>query len=501
MTLYSNPRGLYPFQAEATALCILRPNNICAMEAGLGKTHICLAAAAVLIEDDIIDRALLLVERNKVDDWASAIERFTTMTYDVYLGDRDRRVELLHAGGPQIILTTYNTAYKDLAVVPGPRRKVVEYGPLTERLRGQRLLLAMDEVAVLADRTGSWHRAVKAFDEQVRPRKLGLTGTPVTNSIESLYNLGRIFCPDQVGTVKSFENDHVQRRNNFGTVTVSKNEGLLHHKMSGVLIRKRKSDYDVRDQFPEKVESFSTVRLDPAHKALYDALEMLATEMETPAFKILQNFANDPSSILESDSVLAGAFIARHGADKIRQLHSTKLDVVARYVLDIVAQGDQVLVFEESPKVLRGLKAKLGIPVAEYHGEIDVADREKQLSEFRSGKRRVMLASAAGERGLDLPEATYIVNMDTPKLHSSYIQRIERGSRVGMSIGGTLVVKTFVAYKTVEDGAMRMWLRRNHQSDVTIDEEALDDDAFTTSKDRHEMLQDSRRRMRSGGTP
>lgn len=501
MTLYTNPRGLYPFQAQFAAMCCLRPNNLCAMDAGLGKTHILLATAAVLLEDGLVERVLLLVEPNKIDDWPTDIETFTSMTYGLYLGNKFERRAMIPRGGPQIILSTYNTACRDIAEVPGSaRKKIASYGPLTEGLAGQSILLGMDEVAILADRTGSFHRAVKAFDQAVQPRKLGLTGTPVTNSIESLYNLGRIFCPEQVGTVSQFERDHVVRRNNFGTVTRSKNEDLLNHKMSGVLLRKRKTDDDVRDQFPETTETFSTVRLSADHRAMYEALEALSVEMEVPSFKILQNFANGPTSILESDSLLANAFLAKHSESAIRSLRSAKIESVAQYVRAVVDQGDQVLVFEESPKVLRALKEALAMPVAEYHGEIDRSDREEQLTRFRSGRVRVLLASAAGERGLDLPEATYIVNMDTPKLHSSYLQRINRGSRVGSNAGGSLIVRTFVAYQTVEDAAMRLWIGRNRQSDATIDVDAIDDDAFTSAHDRHEMLQDSRRRMRSGGT-
>lgn len=501
MSLYTNPQGLYPFQAQIAAMCVIRPSNLCAMEMGLGKTHIALAACAVLLEDGVVDRVLLLVEANKVDDWRKGIETFTGMSCGVYLGDPTERRSLIPAGGPQVILSTYNTAYRDMAVVPpNANTKVREFGPLTSGLVGQSVLLVMDEVAILADRTGSFHRAVKAFVELLQPRLLGLTGTPVTNSIESLYNLGRIFCPEQVGTVKHFEYDHVVRRNSFGTVTRSKNEDLLHHKMSGVLIRKRKTDDDVRDQFPQLSESFSTVRLTPEHMRLYRSLEALSEELEVPSFKILQNFVNDPASILASGSLLADEFLQRHSRDEILALRSVKIDEVATHVRRVVAQGDQILVFEESPKVLRGLRSALrDIEVAEYHGEIDRSEREEQAARFRSGQIRVMLASAAGERGLDLPEATYVVNMDTPKLHSSYLQRINRGSRIGSNAGGRLFVKTFVAYQTVEDAAMRLWIGRNRQSDATIDLDALDEDEFTTAGERHEMLQDSRRRMRAGG--
>jgi hypothetical protein len=175
------------------------------------NTHLALALIALSIEDNLIDRAIVVVEGNKVDEWMADIAEFTQLSAVKYRGDvKARRNRLLKRRDSQVVVSTYQTLREDL--VEG---KKFDPGFLMQTFEGERLLIIYDEVTVLGGRTSRTHQVHRFFAHSFDARLLGLTATPVTSGAESYYNLGRIFCPDLVGTVEQFHKDHVVRFDSF----------------------------------------------------------------------------------------------------------------------------------------------------------------------------------------------------------------------------------------------------------------------------------------------
>lgn len=510
--LYWSPWGLLPFQGTFAAYCSLRRNNLVNADTGLGKTHIGLAAAAVLLEDDKVDHVVYVVERNKVDEWAADIKEFTRFDFCRYTGTRDRRARLRKAL-PRVILTTYGVARSDLAIFPSAdKRKTPSAGPFLDSLRGKRVMFILDEFAILGSRTSQYHRSIELAVRTVRKTGecwvVGMTGTPMTSSPENYYDLGRILCPDAVGTVEQFHRDHVVDFDEFNRPRNFKNLDLLAEKMSGVLLRKRKTDHDVVDYFPETVERFSKVELDPAHREAYDILATMVDELPESrqrfTFNVLTQFACHPRAILGTTSEFAQEFIGRIGVDAIKALVSAKTQALLPYLHEILSQGDGVLIFCRLTSVLDELSADLagaGIGHTMYTGQMSDSQRERAKALFRSGDVKVLLASAAAERGINLPEATYIVNFDVPLTHSSYIQRSARGSRLDAerTERSILVVKTLIADATADAGSMALWKKRNYQTDVLTNSDVSDtDEHFVPSAERFRAVNIHRRPKSKG---
>jgi superfamily II DNA or RNA helicase len=477
------------------------------------NTHIALATAAVLFEEGEIDHVLFVCEQNKVQEWAADIQTFTGLSMALYRGSPARRLRLLTEAaqeGTQALVMTYQTAREDLARYrskKGGGNEVAESGPLLDALMGKRLLVVYDEMTVLAGRTSKVHIGHKRAVQQWGARVLGLTATPVSKNPESFYNLGRILCPEAVGTIESFERDHVAKKNQWHIATHFKNHDLLAEKMSSVLLRKRKTDPDVRDQFPRTVDDFVVLRLDDEHQALYDELaDLIADLPEDDArfgFDMLRRFANHPRSILHANGKMAEEFLAMHSRAEFESLRCVKSDAIVEQIRRIVSQDDQVVVFCDSTGVLvelaEDIEQKVGVSVGHYHGRVSESEREVWKTRFKAGEVPVLLCSSAGERGINLPEASYIINYDVPLLHSSYLQRINRASRIGSREGEILVVKTYVADGTVENGSVALWNRRNDDSDKLIDIEAVEgeDEAFVSAQARMALLQQARQKGRA----
>lgn len=53
------------------------------------------------------------------------------------------------------------------------------------------------------------------------------------------------------------------------------------------------------------------------------------------------------------------------------------------------------------------------------------------MRDFRTGKRKVLIATAVAARGLDIKGVTHVINYDIPKSIDEYVHRIGRTGRVG----------------------------------------------------------------------
>jgi ATP-dependent RNA helicase RhlE len=72
-----------------------------------------------------------------------------------------------------------------------------------------------------------------------------------------------------------------------------------------------------------------------------------------------------------------------------------------------------------------------GHRVVAIHGNKSQSQRERALSDLRSGRARVMVATDVAARGIDIDGVTHVVNYEMPNLPESYVHRIGRTARAG----------------------------------------------------------------------
>jgi len=113
---------------------------------------------------------------------------------------------------------------------------------------------------------------------------------------------------------------------------------------------------------------------------------------------------------------------------------------------DTVSQKIQILVDlfkkEEFSKILifgrtkHGVQkladnlTKLGLKVEAIHGNKSQNQRQKALSNFKSSKARILVATDVAARGIDIPNVSHVINFDQPSTYEDYIHRIGRTGRV-----------------------------------------------------------------------
>jgi superfamily II DNA or RNA helicase len=502
-----------PWQYEFIARMYLMGRAVVAADMGLGKTILALGTAAVAFEHGDIDLVIFCCEVNKLSEWMRDLARFTRLSAGLYHGPKRKK---LLPDPPQALVTTYETCRTDAAVPPekGSRSRAQRPGPLLEALAGKRVMLVYDEVTKIGHgRSSQLYKAHHWLEQQLRKacretRVIGLTGTPMDSDLEGVLNEMRVVAgtgPGAMPTVKEFEDRVVRSRDPWGRPSY-RPEGMAWFRelCDPWILRKRKSDPDVRDSFPPLLEEFRRIRMHEDQYKLYRMLEDLAWDergnrVDTPpglqlALRLL---AGDPLAILEAARNGESEFLAmiaeELGGD-LEKCSSAKAQELVSMADIVMSGGGKMMVFTWfAHTVMPVLQRRMGDrPVFTYHGGMTVAERDRQLAAFEACEGgAVLFASDAARRGINVPFVDVIAEYEPASKHSDRVQRANRGHRLGRANPLTFV--TFVLESSIEvTSNLTSVLARNATQDYMLhDDEA---EGFTTADDRRELYAQARPR-------
>lgn len=100
----------------------------------------------------------------------------------------------------------------------------------------------------------------------------------------------------------------------------------------------------------------------------------------------------------------------------------------------VVDRKDQVLVFSRTKhganKIVKEL-IQAGIGALAIHGNKSQTARTMALSQFKSNKIQVLVATDIAARGIDIDGLSCVINYDLPEVPETYIHRIGRTGRAG----------------------------------------------------------------------
>jgi len=95
---------------------------------------------------------------------------------------------------------------------------------------------------------------------------------------------------------------------------------------------------------------------------------------------------------------------------------------------------EQALVFgrtKHGSEKLMKLLVSWGFKAGSIHGNKSQGQRDRTLTEFRSGALDVLVATDVASRGIDIPGVRHVYNYDMPNVPENYVHRIGRTARAG----------------------------------------------------------------------
>ncbi len=112
--------------------------------------------------------------------------------------------------------------------------------------------------------------------------------------------------------------------------------------------------------------------------------------------------------------------------DKRKLLHHLLQDKAIRSVLVFTRTK------HGADRVVKDL-AKTGIPAEAIHGNKSQNARQRALTNFKTGKTRVLVATDIAARGIDVDNLSHVINFELPNVPETYVHRIGRTGRAGAS--------------------------------------------------------------------
>lgn len=420
---------IYPYQREGMLHLAFTERALLADEMGLGKTVQAIAACALLHRLGKAQRVLVVTPASLKTEWEEQIHRFTTLPYQLVFGRRTERLRA-YAEAPFFTIVNYEQMLTDALDV-------------NARLRPD--IVVLDEAQRIKNWASKTAQAVKRLQSRYA---FVLTGTPIENRIDELRSIVDFLDPQLLGSLFRFNRDFYVL-DDRGRPTGYKNLDQLQARIRPVMLRRRKQD--VETELPSRTDRNLFVPLTPAQKAAYDDHEMNVAKLGA----IARRRALTPA---EQDKLMRELAMMRMTCDTNYILDgndrtSPKVDEIGRLLDEWLSDPQaKVIIFSEWERMLelvRDLCKREGIGYAWHTGSVPQHRRRGEILMFKNDPRcRVFLSTDSGGVGLNLQNASVVINCDLPWNPAKLEQRIARAWRKHQTRPVTVI--NLIAEGTIE---------------------------------------------------
>ncbi|MEM6792731.1 MAG: DEAD/DEAH box helicase [Acidobacteriota bacterium] len=386
--------------------------------------------------------SLLIVPRSLMHNWRTESERFTPGLKIARYHGTERRAMLDEVDQHDVLITTYGTMRRDIQLL----RKIDFH------------LLVLDEAQAIKNARSQTAKAARLLKAKHR---LALTGTPVENHLGELWSIFEFLDPGMLGKLPS----------------VAEHAGKTHLPMEAIeavaealrpLILRRTKE-EVLADLPQKTEQTLICDLGAAERRRYDELrdhyrDLLSKKMDTVGL------GRSRAVVLEALLRLRQA--ACHGGlidKKRRQQSSSKLDVLAYRLQEVLEEGDKALVFSQFTgflSIVRKRLQKLGITYEYLDGR--TKDRQAKVDRFQNDPNCpvFLISLKAGGVGLNLTAASYVFLLDPWWNPAIEAQAIDRTHRIGQD--KPVFAYRLVSRDTVEEKILELQKEKKALADAIV---------------------------------
>ncbi len=403
---------LYPYQREGVYFAIKRGRCIIADDMGLGKTIQALCMAEFYFKYLKIKKVLIICPTSLKIQWLNEIKKFTESKVHVIEGMiHKRKQQYLHEVNYSI--TSHGMARNDLDWINDS-----DYD-----------LIILDE----AQRIKNWDtKTSRAFKRLESTYALALSGTPVENKLQELYSVMQFVDIYKLGPLHQFIANHTIRDENGKLLGYQKLDkiGKL---VSDRLIRRKKNE--VLEDLPERIDMNRFVPMSQGQVEYYEEYRVTVARLvnKWKATGFLNE--NDRRKLMINLSCMRMVCDSTFIVDQ-KNRHDTKVDELMTIVREIIVASDEkIIVFSEWKRMHQLIAAELdacGLRYEYLHGSLSSKKRAEIITKFKTDvETRIFLSTDAGGQGLNLQEASVIINVDLPWNPAVLEQRIGRVHRIG----------------------------------------------------------------------
>jgi SNF2 family DNA or RNA helicase len=415
---------LYPYQAVGLEFLKTLEDgqgDILAFDMGLGKSLTSLAYGLHLKNEGIIDHIMVVCPAKlKYATWAKEVEKWTNMEYIVIDGDQRETVEWedgtkeritgaklrevqyqQYQYGADVMIMNYELFLRDMDIIP----------PVDGRW-----LVILDEAHRIKNPKAV---TTKNLFKKLAPagRKVLGTGTPLENNILELWTLTDFCRKGILGTFWSFQKRYMVE-DYFGKPVAPKTELIpeLMNKLEPIMLRKTKAEA-LPDLPPLTVINHPcgmTKEQSTLYKQVKDGIVAMAKEEQ---FTYLESLAQ----ITRLQQCCDSPALLRELTENPKLSEASgKLEELENIIGEINPDRNKFILFSKYSQMTdimyKWLQDK-GILRKEQIGYVKGGIKAQKIEEirkgFQEGDLQCVLMTTAGNYGLDLYEASYVICYDT----------------------------------------------------------------------------------------
>ena len=130
--------------------------------------------------------------------------------------------------------------------------------------------------------------------------------------------------------------------------------------------------------------------------------------------------------------------------------HSHQKNALLHHLIKDKTDFESIIVFTSSKSKVQTIVSALrrkGYSVDGISSDLDQKERENLLSQFRSKKLRIVVATDVLSRGIDIKDINLVVNYDVPNEAADYVHRIGRTARANTKGNAITLVNEDDMYK------------------------------------------------------
>lgn len=356
---------------------------------------------------------LIICPTSLLGNWQRELQRFAPdLTMHVHHGVRRLRGEdfLQEAAAHDIVLTTYHLAGRD-----GGDLSAIHWSSVV-----------LDEAQYIKNYRTKQAQSVMKLSA---PHRIAMTGTPVENRLAELWSIFHFLNPGYLGSFHSFRHRYAPGE--------GQQERLreLHKLVSPFMLRRLKSDPDIRKDLPEKLELKSYCPLTEVQGAMYQAVvdEMMG-QIESQTGMARKGLVL--SSLTKLKQICDHPQLLRTDEGRpLRPDSSGKMERMLEILDSIADVEESALIFTQyvgmGELLVNMLERKYGKRPYFLHGGVPKRERDEMVRTFQSGEGTefFVLSLKAGGVGLNLTRANHVLHYDrwwNPAVENQATDRVFR---------------------------------------------------------------------------
>ncbi|WP_047151077.1 DEAD/DEAH box helicase [Aneurinibacillus tyrosinisolvens] len=398
---------------------------------GLGKT---VQVISLLLRKQEKDTALILCPTSLLGNWQRELERFApSLRVAVHHGQGRAHGEDFNklAAAHDIILSTYHMAYRDESEL-----SAINWD-----------YLVLDEAQSIKNSSARMTQSVQRLRAV---RRIAMTGTPVENRLGEIWSLFQFLNPGYLGSPTRFRSRFAVPIERFKD---KERAETLRKLMKPFILRRIKTDPDIIQDLPEKIEMKTFCTLTAEQASLYQATvnRMLGQAEEAQGIQRrgvvlatltrLKQICDHPALYVQDESTAS--------------MRSGKLIRLLGLLRDIRENGDAALIFTQFREMGEILVKYIANELKEkpqyLHGGVRKKDRDALIEQFQrpDGPGIFVLSLKAGGVGLNLTRANHVIHFDRWWNPAVENQATDRAFRIGQS--KNVQVHKFICQGTLEE--------------------------------------------------